>query len=87
MGNFYRHGKDDFLCICVLDHDVIAMIEQAHFGRHGGHFHLGVTSRKILHLGYGGCHFSRIHKHMANDMMSVNTISHPSRMTLMLSIL
>ena len=71
----------------VLDHDMIPMIEQAHFGRHSGRFHSGVISRKILHGGFGGCHFSRIHKHMSNDVTSVNTISHPSIMTLMLSIL
>ena len=30
----------------------------------------------------GCCHVSRIHNHMANDVTSVNTITHPSGMSL-----
>ena len=50
-GNLYRRGNDDVLRRCVVDHDVIAVIEQAHCGSGSGHFNHESTARKILQSG------------------------------------
>ena len=50
-GNLYRKGNDDILRRCVADHDVIAVLEQAHCGNGSGHFNHEITARKVLQSG------------------------------------
>ena len=47
----YRLGVDDILCQCVLDHEKVSIMEEAHSGPAGRHFQVDTTSRKILQAG------------------------------------
>ena len=45
-GNLYRRGNDDVRLRCVVEHDVIVVIEQAYCGSGSGHFNHESTARK-----------------------------------------
>ena len=49
--NLYRLGVDDILHRCVLDHEKVGIMEEAHSGLAGEHFQVDTTSRKILQAG------------------------------------
>lgn len=47
----YRLGVDDILRRCVLDHEKVGIMEEAHSGPAGGHFHADTTTKKVLQAG------------------------------------
>ena len=47
-GFLYRLGVDDILRRCVLDHEKVGIMEEAHSGFAGGHFQADTTTKKVL---------------------------------------
>lgn len=47
-GYLYKMGPGDVLRRCVLDHEKWAIVEEAHVGPQGGHYHANTTIRKNL---------------------------------------
>lgn len=50
-GFLYRLGVDDILWRCVLDHEQVGIMEEAHAGSAGGHFQADTTTKKVLQAG------------------------------------
>ena len=47
-GFLYRLGIDDILRRCVLDHEKVGIMDEAHSGSAGGHFQVDTTTKKVL---------------------------------------
>lgn len=50
-GFLYRLGVNDILHRCVLDHEKIGIMQEAHSGSAGGHFQDDTTTKKVLKVG------------------------------------
>jgi len=50
-GQLYKLGLDDILRRCILDHEKIVVLDEAHGGLSGGHYAGKATTQKILREG------------------------------------
>jgi hypothetical protein len=51
IGNLYNLGVDGILRHCVLEHEILMKLEEAHDGIAGGHYAGRETAQKILCTG------------------------------------
>ena len=50
-GQLYKMGPDEILRRCVLEHENLLILDEAHFGAAGGHYAGKATAQKILTAG------------------------------------
>jgi hypothetical protein len=51
VGHLYNMGTDNILRICVLEHEMPRILEEAHEGIDGGHYAGKYTMHKVLRTG------------------------------------